>query len=337
MDQTPASAHCSSFLNSSSPKDARFLEATSSLSSSVPAAPFHHRNFQNTIGLGISGCGVEPSHDHQRGFPPQLPFSLTASLPNQLAPPNNLHIFPDKVNDGSDRPCYGVYSNLSETTPSPLNYYGSQTMSVSPSYDSPTEVGTVPASYQGQFPGYWPPAVQPGPRNPSEIVPVDAHCMTGSHYDQQYISETRIAADPPALPLVGEGMPHPQGGYAPIMTEDGSSKSVSPRKSSHLAPGFSHTRSLSPDENDAQASSEALRWHGMSLPTRRLRSDRKYPCQFCGFTFTRRSNCVEHEKKHNPNFKRSYPCDECPKSFGRNADLKRHTDIVSGTFGDQAQ
>lgn len=54
-------------------------------------------------------------------------------------------------------------------------------------------------------------------------------------------------------------------------------------------------------------------------------------CTVCGYLFTRRSNCREHMKKHDPNLKRDYGCEICGRSFGRRTDLKRHVDSVSRT------
>jgi hypothetical protein len=54
-------------------------------------------------------------------------------------------------------------------------------------------------------------------------------------------------------------------------------------------------------------------------------------CPLCGLKFTRRSNCKEHQKMHNPEWKVKYPCEveECRRTFGRAADLKRHMNTVS--------
>ncbi|KAL1987459.1 hypothetical protein VTN96DRAFT_3841 [Rasamsonia emersonii] len=50
----------------------------------------------------------------------------------------------------------------------------------------------------------------------------------------------------------------------------------------------------------------------------------KYRCTVCGNMFTRRSNCREHMKKHDPNHRREHCCNDCGKYFGRKTDLKRH-------------
>lgn len=52
-------------------------------------------------------------------------------------------------------------------------------------------------------------------------------------------------------------------------------------------------------------------------------------CPTCGVRFTRRSNCKEHMKSHDPNYVRPHPCETCGREFRRRTDLKRHVDSVS--------
>ena len=66
-----------------------------------------------------------------------------------------------------------------------------------------------------------------------------------------------------------------------------------------------------------------------SLPSARSSDSRRSICRLCGDCFTRRSNCAEHEKKHDPFQKRLFSCDVCRKRFGRRGDLRRHTRTVS--------
>ncbi|KAJ9243914.1 transcriptional regulator family: C2H2 zinc finger [Paecilomyces variotii] len=51
-------------------------------------------------------------------------------------------------------------------------------------------------------------------------------------------------------------------------------------------------------------------------------------CNVCGYLFTRRSNCREHMKKHDPSQRKGYECETCAKTFGRRTDLKRHVESI---------
>ncbi|EEA21465.1 C2H2 finger domain protein (Ezf), putative [Talaromyces marneffei ATCC 18224] len=52
--------------------------------------------------------------------------------------------------------------------------------------------------------------------------------------------------------------------------------------------------------------------------------DPELRCPLCDKVFTRRSNCREHLKRHNPVNRQAHPCRSCGKTFGRKTDLKRH-------------
>lgn len=52
-------------------------------------------------------------------------------------------------------------------------------------------------------------------------------------------------------------------------------------------------------------------------------------CPICGIHFTRKSNCREHQKLHDPRFQKRFECNICGKSLRRNADLRRHENSVS--------
>lgn len=52
-------------------------------------------------------------------------------------------------------------------------------------------------------------------------------------------------------------------------------------------------------------------------------------CPLCDKVFTRRSNCREHLKRHNPGNRQAHSCSSCGKTFGRKTDLKRHYLTVS--------
>jgi hypothetical protein len=55
----------------------------------------------------------------------------------------------------------------------------------------------------------------------------------------------------------------------------------------------------------------------------------KYKCTICGYMFTRRSNCRDHVKRHDPRLRRSFGCHVCGRVFSRRTDLNRHIQSVS--------
>lgn len=56
--------------------------------------------------------------------------------------------------------------------------------------------------------------------------------------------------------------------------------------------------------------------------------DPELRCPLCDKVFTRRSNCREHVKRHNPGNRQAHSCSSCGKTFGRKTDLKRHYSTV---------
>ncbi|KAH8700815.1 hypothetical protein BGW36DRAFT_425620 [Talaromyces proteolyticus] len=51
-------------------------------------------------------------------------------------------------------------------------------------------------------------------------------------------------------------------------------------------------------------------------------------CEICGRKFTRRANCREHTRRHDPKQRTIVSCKDCGKTFGRKTDLKRHYSTV---------
>lgn len=81
-------------------------------------------------------------------------------------------------------------------------------------------------------------------------------------------------------------------------------------------------------ENDAkvqQVTPETTKHPRSNSPTKQ-----GYRCHICGLLFTRRANCREHIKRHDPNHqKEHYVCEKCGKTVSRKTDLKRHYLSVS--------
>ncbi|GAD97710.1 C2H2 finger domain protein (Ezf), putative [Paecilomyces variotii No. 5] len=88
-------------------------------------------------------------------------------------------------------------------------------------------------------------------------------------------------------------------------------------------------RSSSVDRSSIELSPKSERdTDGIDLG-RDIASMRGLQCSVCGYLFTRRSNCREHMKRHDPNQRKGYDCETCGKTFGRRTDMKRHIESVS--------
>ncbi|KAJ5584834.1 Zinc finger C2H2 [Penicillium hispanicum] len=326
MDQTPDSGRRSSSMVPSLLEDAHSLEPTSAYSSPLSATPSHGGGFPSTVGLGISGCGLELPYDHLRAFPNQLPFSVASNIPNQLASTDSLYSVPLKIDDYSNRMCYDVYNTLPpDTSHSPLSWYGSRSMSASPGWNSPIDVGPIQRNFPGQTSEYWAPVPETGPTTASDATSLAAGPTTGDYWNQQYFPEACVAMNAPALPFNGN---------LPVVGDSLASTSTVTHDIGSTRHPSRPTRTLlgSPSPQTNQGNPGTLPKPHQEYIRRSGRKDKGYACSHCGSTFTRRSNCAEHEKRHNPSYKQSFPCDECGKTFGRNADLKRHTDTVSETI-----
>lgn len=324
MARTSERAHSSSSMVPSLPEDDS-LEASSAYSSPVSATTSHGHGFSNPIGLGISGCNLEPTFDHLGAYANPISFSMSPALSDQLATPDSLYNVPLKIDDFS-RPTYEIYNGLADTS-SPLSLYGSQGMGTSSSFNSPGDVGTGQVQFPGEVPGYWASLQCPDPTTPAEISPVSASSTLEGQWSQSYYPEACMGLNMPAFPICG-GLPVANGTFDHASVAGESDGSLRGQFSTSSRTVISPP-SVTSGEETAHTSPRSADKTRASSPECKPRPRKGYECPTCGFSFTRRSNCVEHQKKHDPDFKKSFPCDECHKTFGRNADLKRHIDNVS--------
>jgi hypothetical protein len=246
-----------------------------------------------------------------------MPFAASSAAPNQMIPTENYYDIPLKVDDFSGRPCFPVYDGLQPASDSPLSPYDSQTMGVSPSYNTSLEVDEKGA-FAPQVPGYWATTPCSGPTTPPEAVPA-----TG-HWNQPYFPELCITANPPMLPD-GRGFYHletvPGGSRPPTNHFNAAQLPPSP----HSATSTESFSPISPQRFNRNHQ------YNSNQRDKDLEEGRK--CRVCGYVFTRRSNCTEHQKRHDPSLKKIFNCDECKKTFGRNADLRRHIENASQVAG----
>jgi uncharacterized C2H2 Zn-finger protein len=292
----------------SMPENAPTFDASASYPSPVSATTSQVLGF-SPVGLGISGCGLEPGFYNLRAFPSAAPFAASHAASIQMIPTKSHNEFPMKVNDFSGRPCSSTYNGLPPAANIPLSLYDSQAMDVPSNYNTSLEIDEQ-SNFARQMSGHWASTPCSGSTTPLEAVPAT------DHWNQHYIPEQCITVNQPTAP-VGRGS------YQPTAVTNGS-------------------RSLASHHNPKQISSSPRSVISIDSPPPNSSRNRNYmdkdmeegrKCPECGFVFTRRSNCTEHVKRHNPTFKKAFNCDECTKKFGRNADLRRHIDNVSQMKG----
>ncbi|KAJ5497554.1 hypothetical protein N7463_009541 [Penicillium fimorum] len=263
------------------------------------------------IGLGISRCQIENAFDQVRVFPP------LSTLPSQLVPGAPTPTFALSYDDYSSGTCYppvynGLVNSASETS---LGFY-SPTMSASPSYNSTMEVVPGQHVYASQVTNLWMHTPCSGPTTPSDVTPGTGANVAGQ-WDHSVFSDACIPSTMPLMPVNNDP-------YLGAMEEmGGMGYDRSSGQSINTGPVM--PQQASPEGTDeATISSNAER--GSSND--RLISASGLECPICGAKFTRRSNCKEHQKMHNPEWKHNHPCNDCHKTFGRSSDLKRHMSTV---------
>lgn len=333
MDQTRGPVHRASSTAPSLPEDMLSLDTTSDFSSPMSATlsyGSHTRAFPSSTGLGITGCGLEPGFNNMNLHPHNASFTLAQQTASQIAPSDDFYSIPVKVDDFSNASYYGMQNPMPDNTPSPMSYYGSHTMSASPSYNSPMEPTSLQAPFSTQVQGYWAPTTYCGPTTPPEMGSNPANAMF-EHWGQN-IYPLSVGTTSSALPMSSSLPFTPNTSYASSGATDESpvkgaldtspiATLVPPRSSKKI------TERVVPKGKKSK-DSDSLRKARASVSRKRSRPDQGYACRECGSKFTRRSNCSAHEKNHNPENKKSFPCGKCSKTFGRNADLNRHIETV---------
>ncbi|KAJ5894839.1 hypothetical protein N7495_006530 [Penicillium taxi] len=306
MDQTPDSIYHSSSTVPSLLDDTPSLDTPSAYSSPVSATTSHG---QAPIGLGISG--LEPTFNNLRAFSNAFDFSAAPLMLNQFPISGSSYNEPSKSNDFPDASCYGLFQDPSY---SPSSYYSAQGMSASPSYDS--TFGT----FVGQIPGNWGPVLPTAPTTP-EIAPPSTDCLTGRYWNQAYAPAAMNTLDLP----IENGLNIDTGCFMTTPPEETVCKRpyVIVSNPAPLPSDYPNVH-ISGETTESPTSPQTRKPSTLSSE----RTSKVYFCSICGNTFTRRSNCTEHERNHDPKRKKSFPCGECHKTFGRNADLKRHTDTI---------
>ena len=320
MHQTSGSGRRLLSMAPSTLEDINLLDSRSAYSSPTSATSLQEEQYPPVVGLGISGSSLDPPFDHVRSYSSQTPASLNSSFPSDLVRTDNMDGISWKVDD--DKACYNVYHNFLLGAPhSPLSWYGSQEMSASSSFASPIDVSLRQPTSSGQLPDHWASSPCSGLAQGLEAAPFAAGDTMSSHWNQQFFLGQRSALNASNLPL-SNGFRIFNGSHGPINTPQDvdSTENVLLNTLGSQSPPISHNGSYTLPQLGRETRQRS--------PTKKGKG---YRCSVCGYAFTRRSNCAEHEKKHDPSFKRSFHCEECGKVFSRNADLRRHTDNVGET------
>lgn len=311
MDRTQDLVHNSSII------PPRSEDQGSRETSSVYSSPISISGSQGgitPIGLGISHCGIENAFNQLRAFPP------TPRLPSQLIPETTTPTFAlsydDYIGDACYSPIYGGLSNSASQTS--LGLCSPPTMSASPSYNPAIEIGPGQNSFPGQMTNMWMHTPCSGPTTPSDVAPAIVGNGAAGQWSQSVFSDACI----PVMPLLSVC----DASYLEAMGRNigyESSPSQSINTGQILALPQSSAREGAPEETIRSSRSERC------SSADKLMSASGLECPVCGTKFTRRSNCKEHQKMHNPEWKNNYRCEDCHKTFGRSSDLKRHRNTVS--------
>ncbi|KAL4925114.1 putative C2H2 finger domain protein (Ezf) [Aspergillus undulatus] len=282
------------------------------------ASPFQRVNH----GLGITYCETKPSASHMQDF--QSSEHYAPDWADQLMPSalhygcghnnnnNNNHISPIAF--------YERYPG-SDASVSPLSHCVPRAISVSPSRGSALEFQAAPEAMNMQAYNFLPNT----PHSDTDVIikeDPDAE-LHAEFQDGLYLECTK----PVSMPLFAPVAQYRTTDFWPKLEcpeeDDFSEPTVIDRDGEPSLSAESSVFSVGTNSPWIGGDNALLYHEQIKVPPASGTE-----CGICGAKFTRRSNCREHMKRHDPSNRKSYTCETCGKALGRKTDLKRHIDSV---------
>ncbi|KAK1139212.1 hypothetical protein N8T08_001207 [Aspergillus melleus] len=219
---------------------------------------------------------------------------------------------------------YESFGGYPDVSVSPLSYYGSQALSASPEYGVPMEITGHHDMIRSQSSGMWPNDV---------FDSFDRTCKIKEEHNECW--DQGLLPTVTDVPTTSAVAPMPR-----TVTNDDIS-------SDHQLAGSTSGTLIEVDPKDERLPKRGqksvtqshhpyeviLKWTKSRDETSnnepsKIPSASGLECTTCGIRFTRRSNCREHMKKHDPSRRKMYHCETCERPFGRRTDLRRHVDSI---------
>lgn len=293
-----------------------------------PAFSSPMRSVQNYVphsqphaGLGISHCDMGPSGEQPRVYTSESYPSPTTDWSDQIMPPDSILDAAMDVGPFSPATHYEQFGGYPDVSASPLSFYSSQTLSASPEYGVPMEISGHHDIMRSQSSGMW-----------TNVNHSDGQCKIKEEPNDFWDPSLFPITNAPSTPVV-----------APMPQLMGNNTAITHPQQAGSTNGTLVELDPSVDHLSDQGQRSVVQSHPYEVifkwtnPNGEPSNDdpSKIPsasgleCTTCGTRFTRRSNCREHMKKHDPSRRKMYQCETCERRFGRRTDLRRHVDSVS--------
>ncbi|PKY09322.1 hypothetical protein P168DRAFT_324306 [Aspergillus campestris IBT 28561] len=313
MDRKPTSFHPPTSLAPLPSDDHMVLGATATYPSSTTAVSSYPCDTHSLVGLGISHGEMHTPVSNLSVYTAPEAFAYptattTASWTTQSMVPGPLFDNTMHVGHLSPPATYEPFVDRTDDSTSPMSYYSSQALSVSSSYGPMVDMGSNPDGMTHAFRSW-----------SNTPVPV-----AGGLADDGVEVKTE-PEDTFDLPSVAETNETVEDSLFNQWHKQQNLYSVAP---SYYPPPAYHANVVKSDPHEDSLVSEVRRTSPSNAYKKGMPKPDGCTCTVCGYHFTRRSNCMEHMKKHDPSRKRTFICNLCGNTLGRKADLNRHIDSI---------